>query len=113
MISPLRLTNIEIAEQLRHRIRQDTARRRVERPIEEVDRLIGECEELLLVGRKRVPLSMENRLQRLADNLPAHPSDLHSGVTIIHLMDQLFDLQADLLGRRVDRAAFPDPDDPD
>jgi hypothetical protein len=29
-------------------------------------------------------------------------------VTIVRLMDQLFDLQAELLGRRVDRAAFPD-----
>src|SRR5487761_1118664 len=111
MISPLRRTNIEIAEQLRHRIRRDTEKRRVERPIEEVDRLIGECEELLLVGRKRVPLSLEDRLQRLANSLPAHPSDLHAGVTIIHLMDQLFDLQADLLGRRVDRAEFPDEPD--
>jgi len=32
-------------------------------------------------------------------------------VTIVHLMDQLFDLQAALLGRRIDRAAYPDPDD--
>ena len=64
MISPLRVTNDEITEQLRHRIRRDSERRRMERPIEEVDRIIAECEELLLVGRKRVPLCMEERLRR-------------------------------------------------
>ncbi|MGD1033233.1 MAG: hypothetical protein ABR977_02220 [Candidatus Dormibacteria bacterium] len=108
MISPLRVTNDEITEQLRHRIRRDSERRRMERPIEEVDQIISECEELLLVGRKRVPLQMEGRLQRLAANLPCCTPELHAGVTIVRLMDQLFDLQAELLGRRVDRAAYPD-----
>ena len=111
MISPLRVTNDEITEQLRHRIRRDSERRRMERPIEEVDQIIAECEELLLVGRKRVPLCMEERLRRLQSTLPFCAPELHAGVTIVHLMDQLFDLQAGLLGRRIDRAAYPDPDD--
>ena len=108
MISPLRITNDEIAEQLRHRIRRDSERRRRERPIHEVDRVIAECEELLLVGRKRVPLAMEDRLRRLQVSLGPFAPELHAGVTLVHLMDQLFDLQEELLGRRVDRSAFGD-----
>jgi hypothetical protein len=111
MISPLRVTNDEITEQLRDRIRRESERRRMEQPIEEVDRIIAECEELLLVGRKRVPLCMEDRLQRLAASVGPCALELHAGVTIVRLMDQLFDLQAELLGRRVDRAAYPDPDE--
>jgi hypothetical protein len=113
MISPLRITNDEITEQLRHRIQRESERRRLEQPIEEVDRIIAECEELLLVGRKRVPLCMEDRLRRLTASLPRCAPELRAGVTIVHLMDQLFDLQAALLGRRIDRAAYPDADDLD
>jgi hypothetical protein len=111
MISPLQVTNDEIAEQLRCSIRRESERRRVERPIEEVDRLIQDCEELLLVGRKRVPLHLEGRLQQLTADLAPCAPELHAGVTIIRLMDQLFDLQAGLLGRRVDRATYPDFDE--
>ncbi|MGO8685768.1 MAG: hypothetical protein ACLQT7_01095 [Candidatus Dormibacteria bacterium] len=111
MISPLRITNDEIAEQLRYRVRRESERRRLERPIEEVDLLIAECEELLLVGRKRVPLCMEDRLRRLAEGAVPCAPELHAGVTIVRLMDQLFDLQAELLGRRIDRGAYPDADD--
>jgi len=112
------MTNQEIAETLRDRIRRDSARRQVERPIEEVDRLIAECEELLLVGRKRVPLVMESRLRRLSANLPptsvsAAKSELHAGVTLVHLMDDLFSIQEDLLGRRTDRSAYSDLDELD
>jgi hypothetical protein len=108
MISLLQVTNDEIAEHLRDRVRREYERRRMERPIEEIDRIIAECEELLLVGRKRVPLHMEERLQLLAATLPACAPGLHAGVTIVRLMDQLFDIQAGLLGRRVDRDAYPD-----
>lgn len=112
MISPLRLTNEQIAESLRARKREQWARHRVERPIRTIDSLIAECEELLLLGRKRVPLTMEPELQRLAAECPeAAGADLRSGVTIVHLMDDLFTLQEDLLGRRVDRSAYPDPDE--
>lgn len=83
----------------------------MERPIEEIDRIIAECEELLLVGRKRVPLCMEERLRRLQSTLPFCAPELRAGVTIVHLMDQLYDLQVGLLGRRIDRAAYPDGDD--
>ena len=69
----------------------------MERPIEEIDRIIALCEELLLVGRKRVPLCMEERLRRLQCTLPFCAPELHTGVTIVHLMDQLFDLQAGCL----------------
>jgi len=114
MISPLQLTNDQIAATLRARMRRETARRRVEQPIEEIDSLIEECEELLLLGRKRVPLSMESRLRLLAGRCPAAAGEqLHAGVTIVHLMDELFGLQEELLGQRIDRGAYPDPDEPD
>jgi hypothetical protein len=111
MISPLRLTNEQIAATLRDRMRRETARRDVERPIAAVDRLIADCEELLLVGRKRVPATLEPRLRELAAVCPQAPSDLHAGVTLTRLMDELFDLQANLLGRRVDRSSYPDDSD--
>jgi hypothetical protein len=112
MISPFRLTNQQIAEHLRDRQRRERARRRVDLPIRKVDRVIAECEELMLVGRKRVPLGMEERLRRLAAALPAPVPELHAGVTIVHLMDQLFSVQGRLLGHRVDRTAYPDADAP-
>ena len=112
MISPFRLTNQQIAEHLRDRQRRERARRRVDLPIRRVDRVIAECEELMLVGRKRVPLGMEQRLQRLSAALPAPAPDLHAGVTIVHLMDQLFSVQERLMGRRLARSAYPEPDDP-
>jgi len=111
MISPLQLTNEQIAATLRARMRQQTERRRLQQPIEEVDTLIAECEELLLLGRKRVPLAMEPRLRRIAMHCPESDGQLHAGVTIVHLMDELFTLQEQLLGRRIDRAAYPDPDE--
>jgi hypothetical protein len=113
MINPLRVTNEQIAATLLARRRRETARRQVERPIEEVDRLLAECEELLLIGRKRVPAAMEPRLRRLSADCPGSAPDLHAGVTIVHLMDELFALQEDLLGRRVDRAAYRDGDPAD
>ena len=51
----------------------------MERPIEEVDQIIAECEELLLLGRKRVPLQMEGRLQRLAASLSCCAPELAPG----------------------------------
>lgn len=112
MISPFRLTNQQIAEHTRDRQHRERARRRVDLPIRRVDRVIAECEELMLVGRKRVPLAMEDRLRRLAETLPAPVPELRAGVTIVHLMDQLFSVQAHLLDHRVDRSAFIEADDP-
>jgi hypothetical protein len=111
MISPLRLTNEQIASTLRDRMRRETARRELERPIAVVDGLIADCEELLLVGRKRVPIAMEPRLRQLAAVCPQAATDLHAGVTITRLMDELFDLQEGLLERRVDRSSYPDEPD--
>ncbi len=111
MISPLRLTNEQIHSTLRDRMRRETARREVERPIAVVDHLIADCEELLLVGRKRVPIAMEPRLRQLATVCPGASSELHAGVTITRLMDELFGLQERLLERRVDRSAYPDEPD--
>jgi hypothetical protein len=111
VISPLRITNEQIAAHQRARMRRDSDRRRLEEPIQAVDSVIAECEELLLIGRKRVPPSMEVPLRRLAMLCPDRAVELHPGVTITRLMDELFDLQEDLLGRRVDRAAFPDLDE--
>ena len=111
MISPLRLTNEQIAATQRAHDRREWARRELDRPIAHIDSLIAECEELLLIGRKRVPTSMEPGLRTLSDLCPEATGEMHAGVTIVRLMDGLFELQGDLLGRRIDRAAYPDPDE--
>lgn len=72
--------------------------------VQTVDHLIAECEELHLMGLNRVPEAMEPRLRELATECPSSASGLHAGVTIARLMDQLFDLEDALLGRRVDRS---------
>jgi hypothetical protein len=109
-MNPLRHTNEEMVEQLRDRQRRQFARMRLECPIHEIDRLISELEELLLLGRARVPSSLEARLTRLAATLPAPAPELRTGVTIVRLMDQLYEVQGRLLNRRVDRTAYAEVD---
>jgi hypothetical protein len=110
VINPLRHTNEEMVERLRDRQRRQLARLRLERPIREIDRLIAELEELLLVGRARVPASLEPRLCRLVATLPPPAPELRTGVTIVRLMDQLYEAQGRLLRLRVDRSAYADGD---
>jgi hypothetical protein len=73
-----------------------------------VDRLLSDLEELHLIGKSRVPLNYAERLDALTEVLPpAMRRPLRPGVTIVHLMDELFAIQEDLL-REI---APPIPDD--
>src|SRR3982074_1511240 len=63
-----------------------------------VDAVLSDLEELHLQGKRRVPLNYADRLASLSDALPAASRrPLRAGVTIVHLMDELFEIQDDLL----------------
>jgi len=96
--------NAEIrAAQRQHEI--DTARRwRQDRPMRLIDRLINDLEILNLRRVYRVPLSFEVRLLELRELLdddgvpPGELDGLRTRVRIVRLMDQLYAIQASLLG---------------
>ena len=114
-MSTLQTTNDQIISDVRTRCRQDAERRRAERPMRVIDRLIAELEELHLAGRKRVPDSLDARLVALNAELPAElRRELRSRITIVHLMDHLYEIQDGLLHRKLGTAvedAGPERDD--
>lgn len=100
-MSALQTTNDQIITDARRRRLEDAARRRAERPIRIIDDLLAELEELHLAGRKRVPDSLDARLVALNAELPAElRRDLRSRITIVHLMDRLYEIQDGLLQRK-------------
>jgi hypothetical protein len=108
MADQLRSTNQQIIDEARRRQREQAARVRASAPIRAIDELISELEELHLANRKRVPDALEDRLTALNSLLPDDlRRELRSRVTIIHLMDELYELQDALLSRK---AGLP-PDD--
>ena len=104
--------NAAIREQQRLQSERRRARRRALLPIETIDSLIGDLEQLHLAGRKRVPESMEPRLEALLGMLPPELRlDLQTRITIGRLMDRLYTIQDGLLARLGSRAAFGDLDE--
>jgi len=100
-MSALRETNEQILAGIRHRWRSDAERRRMAEPIRLIDALIADLEELHLTDRKRVPPSYEARLGHLTAVLPVDVrTELRSRVTIVHLMDRLYEIQGRLLARK-------------
>ena len=98
-MSPLNETNRQILAQLRLQRRRRAERARAERPIHVIDALIADLEELHLAGRKRVPDSFGVRLDALQAICPAaREHELRSRITIVHLMDHLYEIQELLLG---------------
>ncbi len=90
---------------------REEARRREQRPVRTIDGLIASLEELHLEGRKRVPEALEGRLEELNLLLPVElRRALRSRVTIVHLMDELYEMQHALLLRIAGRPAH-DVDD--
>lgn len=74
------------------------AARDARRPVAAIDDLLTRLEELHLAGRTRVPLGLEPRLAALDATLPPElRRPWRPRVTIAHLMDALFEVQADLL----------------
>jgi hypothetical protein len=100
-MSPIGSTNAAIIDDLRRQRRRQVERDRVLQPIRAVDSLIDELEELHLGGRKRVPDGFLQRLDALNATLP---SDLRveprARVTIVHLMDRLYEVQDALFSRK-------------
>ncbi len=92
------MREIELARQEARRTLGQRADLR--RPIEEIDRLLAELEELHLAGRQRVPVAWAPRLARLLDLVPEdcrYP--LRERTTIGRLMDTLFRIQDRLFDR--------------
>jgi hypothetical protein len=103
-MSPLQSTNAEIRRRMRHEERRRELRRRADLPVRAIDSMLAELEELHLAGRKRVPDTLDDRLERLSDAIPADcRRELRSRITIVHLMDRLYSIQDCLLSRRVAR----------
>jgi len=109
--------SIRLAEQ-RHRdtkARQDEVRR----PIQLIDRLLQELEELNLRGMKRVPMAYESRLDEILrlvgpiQSIPDQLANIKVKVGITKLMDALFAVEETLFTERhgpsIDAEADFDP----
>lgn len=97
----LQATKDQILINVRQSRQKGAHDRRTATTIGIVDSLVGDLEELHLIGRKRVPREYESRLRDLAAILPPEiRRDLRSGTTINNLMDVLFGIQEGLLDRR-------------
>jgi hypothetical protein len=84
--------SVEQQRRLRRRVIQERHR------LSLVDALLSDLEELHLEGKRRVPLNYADRLASINDALPASVRrPLRAGVTIVHLMDDLFEIQDELL----------------
>lgn len=100
-MSALQSTNDQIIAGIRRRRQEAAARRRAEQPIRVIDVLLEELEELHLAGRKRVPDSFDLRLEKLNGTVPGElRQELRSRITIVHLMDRLYEMQDALLQRK-------------
>jgi hypothetical protein len=106
-MSALEAANAEIRRRAQHDRRRREQRRLAELPVRTIDALIAELEELHLHGRKRVPESLDDRLEALNAALPedCRNPDLRSKITIVHLMDRLYAIQDCLFRRLPGRAA--------
>jgi hypothetical protein len=97
-VSILADTNLQIRAELRAERRRQAAQARAMRPIRLIDAMLAELEEQHLAGRKRVPETFDARLAKLQEACPAaRDVELRSRITIIHLMDQLYEIQELLL----------------
>jgi hypothetical protein len=105
---------IRDAEQ-RHRdakARQDQIRR----PVQLIDRLLQELEELNLKGMKRVPISYEPRLEEILGlvgpirSIPEQLANIKVKVGIAKLMDALFAVEEALFTERHGPAVDTEPE---
>ncbi|HEY6378694.1 MAG TPA: hypothetical protein VI316_05895 [Candidatus Dormibacteraeota bacterium] len=98
----LDLTNREIAGSLQRHRRQELERQSMLAPIRAIDVMVADLEELHLLGRKRVPEGWGVRLGNLGRALPSgcELGELRSRITIVHLMDRLYEIQDELLRRK-------------
>lgn len=109
-------TNAEIRDAERLYRRRQAHDEVTRRPIQAIDGLLRDLEELNLRGVKRVPTAFGARLEYLIGLLasepgPADQSDLRVKIGVVKLMDALFAIQARLLAERSSEIYPPDEDD--
>jgi hypothetical protein len=100
-MSILESTNDQIMQGLRHEWRRRVERRRALRPIRAIDAILADLEEFHLAGRKRVPDAFIARIADLNQIIPVElRQEVRSRITIVHLMDWLYEVQDVLLHRK-------------
>ena len=106
MTGLLAQTNASIRDAERQHRDQKARQDQVRRPIQLIDRLLQELEEMNLKGMKRVPMSYEPRLEeilQLVGPVPSLADDLANikvKVGITKLMDALFAVEEALFTER-------------
>lgn len=116
MTGLLAQTNAYIRDAERQHRDYKARQNEVRRPIQLIDRLLQELEEMNLKGMKRVPVSYEPRLDeilRLVGPMPGITEDLANikvKVGISKLMDALFAVEEALFIERRGPSIEPDPD---
>ena len=89
---------------------------RLRRPVQLIDRLLQELEELNLKGMKRVPISYEPRLEEIlalvrpVPSIPDQLANIKVKVGIAKLMDALFAVEEALFTERRGPSVEPDGD---
>jgi hypothetical protein len=95
-----------------HKARQDQLRR----PVQLIDRLLQELEEMNLKGMKRVPVAYEPRLEEILELIGPMPSqteqlaNIKVKVGITKLMDALFGVEEALFTERHGPSIDPEPE---
>jgi len=106
MTGLLAQTNAYIRDAERQSRDQKARQDRVRRPIQLIDRLLQELEELNLKGMKRVPISYEPRLEEILvlvgpiGSMPDQLANIKVKVGISKLMDALFAVEEALFSER-------------
>src|ERR1700737_2575571 len=98
---PIEETARAIREAEDRRRRRLAEERRLRRPVEQVDRILHELEEIHLRGGIKVPAVMIERIEQLLEELPAScRSEFPLRTTIARVMDNLYAIQDRLLSRK-------------
>jgi hypothetical protein len=103
--TPLGDANREIRRARRQHMLGRWQRWRITGPIQMIDGMLEDVEQMNLRGARRVPLSWEPQLALLAASLPAgvcaDRAELRAGISPNRLMEALFCLQDQLLDRKI------------
>jgi hypothetical protein len=99
-------TNAYIRDAEQQHREQKARQDRVRRPVQLIDRLLQELEEMNLKGMKRVPTSYESRLEEILilvgpiTSMPDQAANIKVKVGISKLMDALFAVEEALFSER-------------
>lgn len=116
MTGLLAQTNAYIRDAERQYRDQKARQNEVRRPIQLIDRLLQELEEMNLKGMKRVPMSYEPRLEEILElvgpmpSLAAELANIKVKVGIGKLMDALFAVEEALFAERRGPSIDIEPD---